>query len=913
MNNEMQNPMLIGRSAEVRRMRALIGPDGAGAGGALVLLGEAGIGKTALLADVAGYGSACGLRVLAVAGREQESAADFAGLKRLLRPILVELLALPGRYAEELRAALGMAAPVAQPDPSLAGSALLELLAGQPRGVLVLVDDAQWMDTASMKALAFAAHRLETEATAMIFAACGDVPPAVLHQGIAELRIGPLDATAASELLEAQPHPPRGRSRAQALAQAAGNPLALVELSKAITADPAGGRGRGGMPLPLTARLGAVFAARLGSLPAQTRHALLLVAVADNADLAAVTRATPGLDPPALAPAEELGLITVDTSGARFRHRLIRSAVYHDAPFASRAAAHREVAGVLCDQPDRRAWHLGAASLRPDAHIASALVTTAPQARQRSGITAMVLALERAADLSPEPADQARRLMAAAEAAVSAGQTEWARDLASRALQLTEEAELRSRGQHVAGQALTWSGRFSAAAEILLPLARENARRDPAAAWHALALAATAAYQAGAPAGVQLVTDALAELPPPDDDETRAARLWALAVTGQALEAGTLLHELAATAVTAAFLSHAGSAAWLLDQTSRAIELLAAARNMPAEPAMRAASGGSLAALGWACLDAGRWDEALELAAETRSAAEIDVSFSAHCVIAATIEAARGETGHARALIATGLAADPEQSWLITARARHALGLCALSDGDYLTAFQLLHSLFGDDGAPCHHHASYLAAGDLALAAARSGHRLEGREILKQIRAGIGRTRQATSSRLSQALARADGILADPATPSAYPADALDDSAGGQWPFEHAQLCLELGQWLRRRRRINEAKPVLGAALEEFQALKARPWEHRTESELRACGVATPGTLADATRLREVTPQQRQVLELAAQGLSNQEIAQRLFLSPRTVSSHLYRSFPKLGVAGRRQLHLLFAQSECRK
>jgi DNA-binding CsgD family transcriptional regulator len=158
---------------------------------------------------------------------------------------------------------------------------------------------------------------------------------------------------------------------------------------------------------------------------------------------------------------------------------------------------------------------------------------------------------------------------------------------------------------------------------------------------------------------------------------------------------------------------------------------------------------------------------------------------------------------------------------------------------------------------------------------------------------------------------RADGILADPATPGAYPDDVLDDPAGGEWPFERAQLCLEFGEWLRRRRRINEAKPVLGTALEQFRALRARPWEYRTQSELRACGVTVPGTLADAARLRELTPQQRQVLGLAARGLSNREIAQRLFLSPRTVASHLYRSFPKLGVAGRHQLHLLFSQPGC--
>ena len=228
-------------------------------------------------------------------------------------------------------------------------------------------------------------------------------------------------------------------------------------------------------------------------LPAGTRHALLSVAVADG-DVR-----VPGLDPEVLAPAEELGLVTVDATGVRFRHPLTRSAVYHAAPFASRAAAHRRLADLLHDRPERRAWHLAAAALFPDEDVASLLAATSLDAKRRGGAVTAALALERAADLSPEPADQASRLVAAAETAVSAGQTEWAEDLATRALGLTGERDLRSRGQHVIGWALALAGRYRSAARILLPLARETASRDPAAAWNALGLAATAAYQAGDP------------------------------------------------------------------------------------------------------------------------------------------------------------------------------------------------------------------------------------------------------------------------------------------------------------------------------------------------------------------------------------------------------------------------------
>jgi tetratricopeptide (TPR) repeat protein len=356
--------------------------------------------------------------------------------------------------------------------------------------------------------------------------------------------------------------------------------------------------------------------------------------------------------------------------------------------------------------------------------------------------------------------------VAAAEAAVPAGQTEWAAELAARALGLTRDRDLRSRGQHVTGLALAWAGRYHSAAEILLPLARETAAHAPATAWNALGLAATAAYQAGDTELLQAVADTLTGLPPAEESE---ARLWVLAVCGRTAQAGVLLRRSRDTATG----WHAGAAAWLLDRTTDAIGLL---HNAHDDLQARAASGGSLAALGWAYLDAGRWDDALELAAAARGLPGTDITSSTGTLITATIEAARGNTEHSRALIADALAADPEHSRLITARARHALGLCALADGDYLTAFDDLRHLFDDEGTPYHYHASYLAAGDLALAAARSGHRLEGRKALKRISAGLA----TPSVRVRQSLARADGILADPSTPGAYPADALRDSAGDQ-------------------------------------------------------------------------------------------------------------------------------------
>src|SRR6202035_6024576 len=235
-------------------------------------------------------------------------------------------------------------------------------------------------------------------------------------------------AADAGRLLDTQPRPPRGQARAQVLAQAEGNPMALIELAKVIAADPGASRRWAAEPLPLTDRLSAVLAARFAALPGQAQAALLLAAVADGPDLGAAASHGAGPDARALTPAEQLGLVRVDRAGLQFSHPLVRSAIYHSAPFAQRAAAHRQLAGALHDQPDRRAWHLAAAALQPDEYVASLLEATAAHAQRRGGAAAAALAMERAAELSPDPADQAPGWVAAASAAVPTGQGDWVRD-----------------------------------------------------------------------------------------------------------------------------------------------------------------------------------------------------------------------------------------------------------------------------------------------------------------------------------------------------------------------------------------------------------------------------------------------------------------------------------------------------
>jgi DNA-binding CsgD family transcriptional regulator len=917
-----QRAPVIGREVSLARVRGLVDPVPQSSQ-VLLVIGEAGMGKTVLLAEAAERARSSGIRVLSVTGRESESRLAFAGLHQLLRPVLASAASLPSRQAQALMGTFGLTADPGAPDQLLASVAVLTLLSelSERSPVLLVADDAQWIDRGSLEVLAFVGSRLDAERVVLLVGARGQAPPPGFERGFPELRLEPLSAADAGLLLDGQPRPPRGQARLQVLAQAAGNPLALIELATVIADDPAASRRWAAEPLPLTDRLSAVITARFAALPDRTRAALLIAAVADGPDLRAAASRGAGPDARALAPAEQQGLVTVNRTGLQFSHPLVRSAIYHSAPFAQRAAAHRQLAEALHDQPDRRAWHLAAAALQPDEQVASLLEATAAQARHRGGAAAAALAMERAAELSPDPGEQARRLVAAASAAVPTGQGEWVQELASRAMEVTADPELRLTARHDAAWALAWSGRRTAALSALLSVAEEALRDRPALAWDALGSAATVAYQSGAPAGRQAVDRTLALLegqgPPPPGQvpgiDINVLRLWISASAdpiGHRNQLLPSLHAIVGSPIDEPSRWRIASAAWLMDESDLAITLLEDAMRRLRAPGMRGTSGGSLTVLGLAYIDTGRWDEALDVAAEAGGVGEannMEIVAASADVITATVLAHRGDSGAARWHAARALATvDPAECGLVAARARRALGVAALADGSYRQAFTQLSGLFSEDGAPLHNYASYLGVADLAAAAVRADRRMEGCDVIEH---AIGRLNARASARLEQLIARARGILAGPDAAEAHFDKALADPAGDQWPFERAQLRLDHAEWLRRRRRINDAKAVLTEALSTFQRLGARSWAERAQAELRACGVAVTRVAGEPDALRELTPQQRQIVRLASDGLTDREIADRLFLSPRTVGSHLHRSYPKLGIASRHQLRDVIAQT----
>jgi DNA-binding CsgD family transcriptional regulator len=912
---------LVGRDNELARLRTLVVDPSKGGAQVLVVLGDAGMGKTVLVAEAAAHAKSKGIRVLSTAGSESEGNLAFAGLHQLLLPVLDRVGSLAERQAQALRGALALDADPVAPDPLLTGTAVLTLLSdlSDERPLLVVVEDAHWLDRSSRDLLAFVGRRLDAERLMLLFSARPGGTPTGFEHDFPEMLLGPLSERNAGRLLDELPSPPRGRVRDQVLAQAAGNPLALIELSRVIAGDPSAGRGWVAEPLPLNDRLMAVMAAEFGTLPEPTRAALLLAAVADSSDLTLAQ--LPGLTPDAFAPAEHVGLINLGRSGPRFSHPLVRSAIYHAVPFTERASAHLRIAGALVGEPDRQAWHLAAATLNPDERIAAQLEATAVQAQRRGGIAAAAHALERSAELSISASDQARRLLSAAGLAVPTGQVDWVQDLATRVLSSTDDQALCLTAKLQIGWALTWSNQHTAALDALTSVAAEASVVLPDIAWDAAGWAGTVAYQAGTEVGRQksLRTLELLEqrLPLTSSGEgglghADVQRVWIRACTdpfGKRAEVIPYLRRIANGLDAIAGgplddLSKVGAAAWLLDETDLAVTVLRKAVSRLRAPGVRGTSVAALSALGWACFDGGRWDEALATAGENSDLAaayQMEIVAASADLTTASVLVMRGDADLARTLLDRAVASvDVAESRAVDARARHVAGVAALAGANAAAAYAQLRPLFDVDGGPLHHHVSYLAIADLAAAGIRADRRLETQTLVGRALAELP---QAPGPRVSQIAARARGLLAGSAGAESIFSDALSDPAGDQWPFERAQLQLDYGEWLRRRRRINDAKTPLSAALETFRRLQALPWIRRAEAELRASGVALSAGPTTSDALAGLSPQQRQIVILASRGMTNAQIGDQLFLSPRTVASHLYRCFPQLGVSTRNQLH----------
>ncbi|MGW1501159.1 helix-turn-helix transcriptional regulator [Streptomyces mirabilis] len=901
-------PEIMGRDRELSGLaRLLDAADGAGPK-VLVLTGEPGSGKSTLVEWAAAQAGSRRLRTLRVRGSEGESGLCLAGAHQLLRPLLGAVDGLPERQRDALSAAFGLGdADGEEPvDPLLLRLGALTLLsdAAARQPLLLLVDDAQWLDLGSLDLLAFLARRLDPERAVLLLASREEAVPARFDRDFPHLMVGPLEPTAAVRLLDAQPFPPQGRARTEILQQAAGNPLALIELSRALARD--GSTTAHGRPLPLTSRLEHLFAADLPTLPLEARRALLFVATAGTARLSDILLAAPGLDAAkALLPAEEADLVRVEGGQVTLRHPLVRSAVLQAATFAERREAHLALAAALAHEPDRRAWHLAAAALGPDQEVADALAETAERSRARGGHAAAAAALERAAELTPDPAQHTERLLAAAESAMYAGHPQWVGELTDRVPGLTEDPGLRARAALLGGWALGVTLRHDDALAVLLPVAESMAGPAPALALGALSTAATSAYNSGDPF-YQGEFDRLCALVGHADEPV--AQAWIHAALHPHTRRTDALHRLERALAgnsddSVGVLAALGAAAWVLDESELAVRVLGQAMDQM----RRAATAGTNATVGQALalglFETGSWTAArtaAEDAYQTAAEAGADNVTVGSPLLQATLHAVCGDHEAARAQAQEAVRGiDLRKSRSLHVRYRHALGLAAVVAGDHDNAYDLLRGTFTRDfkPLPVHYHASVYCLGDLAAAAVRADRTDDARSVLEAVEHSLGATR---SPRVHAVVRRAAALLSDSEDAERHFLAALADPACARWPFELALTRLDFGEWLRRRRRATEARPMLSGALEIFQRLGAQPWAERTAAELRAAGA--PVSLPAASPAAGLTAQERQIAELAAQGLTNRDIAARLYVSPRTVGYHLHKIFPKLGISSRHQL-----------
>ncbi|MFI0723243.1 AAA family ATPase [Streptomyces sp. NPDC021224] len=902
---------IVGRDGELARLSRLTeGVDGEGTK-VLVLTGAPGAGKSTLVDWAVSRAESRGFRTLSARGSQGESELGLAGAHQLLRPLLSGVDALPRRQRGALRAAfgLGAASEDTAPDPLAFGLGVLTLLsdAAARQPLLLVVDDAQWLDVDTLDLLGFLARRLGGEPLVLLLAAREESVPARFEQEFPHLHAGPLERGVAARLLDMQPAPPQGRVRAQILENAAGNPLALIELSRAHAEGRAGDGAA--VTLPLTRRLERLFAADLPGLSADTRRMLLLVAASGATRLSDVLRAAAGLDGlTALLPAERTGLVRIADGQVVPRHPLVLSAVYGAAGFAERRAAHLALADALAGEPDRRAWHLSAAAVEPDGEVADALAATAERSRGRGGHAAAAAALERAAALSPDPQERARRLLAAARSAMYAGHPQWVSELTARVADVAEDARVRAEASLWRGWALGVTLAHDEAVAVILPVAQAMAASAPALAMSALSTAATSAYNSG-----DIVHrdrfDRVRALA--DEDRSPVEAAWSHAALhplteyGQALPRLRRAQEALAGLTTESIgeLSAVGATAWVLDETELSVQLLSEAMDRLRGKGSAGTNATVAQALALAHFDSGAWtaaqtaaEEALWMAKEAGAAHAAAGSM----LLQATVLALRGHH-EAGAVLARQAVheVDLRKSRRLHIRHRYALALAATVSGDHDRAYGQLRGMFTADRRPLpvHYHSSVHHLGDLAAAAVRAGRTDDARSVLDSAGQFLG---SELSPRVHAVLHRATALLSTPDDAEQHFDVAVSDPAAARWPFELALSRLDLGEWLRRRRRVAEARPQLRAALDTFLSLGALPWAERATAELRAAGeaAAPPSVIPPA----DLTPQELQIAELAAQGQTNRDIAAQLYLSPRTVGYHLHKIFPKLHITSRAQL-----------
>ncbi len=909
--------MIVSRAAELGRLDDLLAALIRGQGGALIVHGEAGIGKTTLLeALVERSGDA--VTVVRACGAETEAQLAFSALADLLAPVLGQLDALPVLQAAALMGALALEPP-APGDRLAVCVATLGVLqaAARHRPVLAVVDDVQWVDASSRECIEYVARRAGGPLAVVLAARDPWYPPERVR--LPELLVGPVDDDAATELLRHRAPglaPPVAAAIAQA---AAGNPLALVELPATLTAGQWAGVAELELPLAPGGRLQRAFAGRFEALSEPARQALLIAAAHSGSELPVIAAAClrAGTDAGQLADAETSGLVRLGADRVTFAHPLVRGMVYAEARAAARRAAHAALAAVLRDDDDRCAWHLAAAAIGPDEKVAAALERVGGRAVARRAYAAGSGALERAARLTPDPEAAGRRLIAAGQAAAGAGLADRGLALFAEAAEGTSDDEQRAYAQQLRGRTLVWRGRPAEAVPLLIEQAHRVASRWPVLAAVLLSDAANGATTVNSYLEAErLARRAVSLLGDTGDPAVRGVVLtmrgWTLLLRGKAPEARPVLAEAFRLADCVDGLGPDWPWLHILLRSRIPLGEFERARADNAELCRRAQDAGALATLCSARLvvaDAafrlGDWEAADAAARQTIQLAG-DVGQRHVAGWALTIQtrilAAQGRPEEARAAAARALAIAESDRIRTGLRFVHgALGFFELGQDRVDAAISELETVERLTEGSGHEEPVIVPwVQDLVEAYARQGRTGDARRVLARLE------RQAASTGslvAAAAAARCRGLLDDDFEPAFACALELDDRR--PMPFERARTLLAFGRRLHRSCRRSAARECLRAALDGFQRLRADAWARQAEIELRAAGARRRQVPDD----RALTPQELRVAAAVQRGASNRDIAADLFLSPKTVEFHLRQIYRKLEVHSRTQLVAALADS----
>ena len=914
-----QGPDLVNRAHEKAALAAILDAVRLGMSGTLVLRGEPGIGKTALLEHM--VSAASDFRVARAVGIESEMELGFAGLHQLVVPFLPQLDRLPVPQRDALASAFGLLAGT-PPDRFQVGLATLTLLAdaASKKALLCLVDDAQWLDIESSEVLAFVARRLYADRIALIFAVREATERRGALTGVPELHIGGLLADDVRRLLATiVDGAPDAHLSDRIMGETQGNPLAILELTADMTPGQLGSASQLPQPLPIGSRLQQHFVSQVRELPPETQLFLLLAAAEPSGDPVVLWRAARslGINREAVAPAESDRLLVIGPR-VSFRHPLIRSAIYHGAPAVERRRVHAALAAAtdVAIDPDRRAWHRAAAIVEPNEDVAAELAQSGERAQRHGSHASAGAFFSRGAELTPDHGAKAQRLLAAAQASLMAGAPDRAQASLDEAMPLLHAPLQRALARSLEGGVRFALGQAGEAPSILVEAARSMGPLDLALARQALFGALDAAvflqpattgpllreiahqvialprtegspinpadlildgYAAlitdGYPAGAPLLKRAIGAMRSEEPDPGADLRLFGLA----ALAASSLFDDAS---------SHILVSRWVrLARERAALTVLPIA----------------LASLSAVEMYAGRTREGEDLGIESLeiSAATGNPSYpSAASRGDVSLLAWRGDEAEARASAAAKIAEALERGHFGTATfVRCALIPLDLGLRRYQPALDNALPVYKDDPP----FLGSWVLPNLVEAAVRSGNEQAARDALSRLSVRS----LASGTPLARGfLARSQALLAAVPDAESLYKESIDQLGQSPTKPELGRSHLLYGEWLRRQGRKREARDQLRAAYDMFSSMELRAFADRARGELEATGERARKRSVETQS--QLTPQEAQVARLAGQGLRNQEIAAQLFVSASTVEYHLVKVFRKLGVSSRTQLaHVL--------